>query len=84
MIGSQAATPCAAGYYTNQTGMSSCFNCPAGHYCLVGTSDPEPCPMGHWCPLNSELPHANPCPTGKYNNNTGQDAAADCVACPPG
>jgi hypothetical protein len=33
--------------------------------------------MGHWCPLNSELPHANPCPTGKYNNNTGQDAAAE-------
>ncbi|CAC5381825.1 unnamed protein product [Mytilus coruscus] len=83
-IGSQGPTPCPAGYYTNQTGLSACYDCPKGHYCLVGTSSPEPCPMGYWCPINSELPYANPCPTGKYNNNTGQDQATDCTACPPG
>ena len=84
VIGSQAPTPCVAGTYTNQTRSTACIACPEGHYCPVNTSDPIPCPAGYWCPASSELPYQNPCPAGKFNNDTGQIAATDCIACPAG
>lgn len=48
---------CAAGYfcklgattsrYPDVTG-STAGPCPAGHYCVEGTEEPEPCPAGTW------------------------------------
>lgn len=43
--------PCAAGTYTNKTGVvrwEVCDKCPEGHYCPKGTAVPSKCPKGRY------------------------------------
>jgi hypothetical protein len=45
--------PCPAGLYSGQVGLNSssqCQSCPAGSYCVAGTSNPTNCPPGTYNP----------------------------------
>ena len=45
-----------------------CADCPAGYYCLPGTTDFNlyPCPLGMYCPVATEVPKK--CPKGTFND----------------
>jgi hypothetical protein len=46
--GSDLPTPCAAGSYADQEGLSACLTCPEGYYCLAGAQGftNATCPVG--------------------------------------
>lgn len=35
-LGTTTPLPCAAGTFSNRTGLAACLQCPAGYYCLAG------------------------------------------------
>jgi len=59
---------CPAGYYCNETAITTFANwpCPTGQFCLTGTVDPLPCP------------------SGTFRNKVGAANQTDCDVCPPG
>jgi len=73
--------------------------CPAGSFCKLPSSDPEPCPPGFFCPTNTTQPYyccpgffcktpdiIEICPQGKYCQ-AGSTQPEGCYAfanCPPG
>ena len=61
--------PCAAGTYTNRTGVVRWETC-------------EPCPEGHYCPQGTSVPPA--CPKGKYYDKLSGKALGDCKDCTAG
>lgn len=53
-------TSCPAGTYSKTVGRTSltdCITCPAGYFCLVGTTDytTNICPAGYFCPEGSSV-----------------------------
>ena len=81
-----ACRPCAAGQYgrAHNLTVERCTGpCPEGHFCVAGTTDPEPCPTGTWMPFTGAVSNASclPCRPGQYQDREGQ---LNCVACPPG
>lgn len=90
--------PCPAGTYSSavsSTDISACTTCPAGYYCLPGTTDtsvaspylpqpPIPCPRGQYCPSGTPYSNAYPCPAGTYLPSTGASSSSDCLVCPAG
>ncbi|CAM9824345.1 unnamed protein product [Bubo scandiacus] len=103
--GAQDATwclPCVPGFFCNMSGQDAPVGlCAQGYYCTGRTKTAKPqdgitgdvCPRGHFCPAGSAAP--SPCPSGEYNNATGQDKCFPCPAgfhcskgqrrrCPPG
>jgi len=75
---------CTAGYYCDETNMTSVVEkpCPVGYYCAAGSVHPDPCPKGTW---SNELrrPGVNNCtlcPAGKYCNqlNLTEPGNGDC------
>ncbi|CAH1789581.1 unnamed protein product, partial [Owenia fusiformis] len=85
-IGTTTPLPCGAGTYSNVTGLATCYQCPAGYYCLDGdvTFMDTPCPEGHYCLAGTSSPSQYPCPPGTYFNTTGAQTIDDCIACPGG
>eukprot|EP00606_Chrysophyceae_sp_TOSAG23-5_P001356 GSChrysophyteH2.ASY1.ANO1.1387.1 assembled CDS len=73
---------CPAGRYSNTRGLtqaSECTNCPAGSYCLSGTTAiTGACAAGFYCPSESYLANTNPCPTGSFSPSTSLTAANEC------
>ncbi|XP_033122761.1 uncharacterized protein LOC117121631 [Anneissia japonica] len=59
---------CVAGYFCNQTGMttSNFTPCPVGHYCVEATEEPEPCTGG------------------RMSTTEGRTSNEDCPLCTPG
>ncbi|VFV21172.1 Hypothetical predicted protein [Lynx pardinus] len=69
--------------------------CPAGHYCLEGTSPPlsllqwwqglrpQLCPRGFYCPEGTGLDW-QPCPPGTYGPVQGLSSLPECQACDRG
>lgn len=82
--GSSYPEPCEAGTYNNETGRSSCLDCPPGFFCTMNTTVPVECPSGYYCPINSKTATAHPCPAGTFNNLTARSALQDCQPCTPG
>ena len=84
--GSMAPIRCPSGSYQDETGTWYCKGCPAGYYCdstkspvvLFNSSE---CPAGHYCPENTTMSKENPCPTGKFNNETQKTSLSDCQQC---
>ena len=87
--GSIAPTRCPSGSYQDEVGKWNCKGCPAGYFCdntmspvvLFNSSE---CPTGHYCPENTTIANANPCPVGKFNNETGKTLLSDCQPCSAG
>lgn len=77
-------TKCPAGTYTGTAQQSSCTTCPAGKYCVIGTSTPQDCPAGYYCPAGTKHANEYPCPKGKYNKLTGKTQESECLTCPAG
>lgn len=46
-LGSQYELFCPMGYYQPNQNRGSCFECPAGSYCMDGTS--KECEKGYYC-----------------------------------
>ena len=53
-LGSPMHMFCPNGTYTNHTGASACYDCPAGYYCSERV-DALPCPAGYYCPTNTGI-----------------------------
>ncbi|RUS80925.1 hypothetical protein EGW08_011306, partial [Elysia chlorotica] len=95
--GSSMAQPCSPGSYAPTTQMANCTVCPAGYYCVAGSSitveltapshgvvTPKVCPAGYYCPNNTETDRQFPCPLGTFGNVTGLEDSSQCVDCLPG
>ena len=56
--------------------------CDSGYYCPLGQTVSRPsefvCPAGYFCPAGSSEPIR--CPSGFFQNQTGQDSCLDCPA----
>ena len=80
--------PCPAGTYNpiaNQTSRSvACLPCPAGNYCVAGSSQPAICPPGYYCPIGTGARTQFACHAGFYNDETGLKNYTECKPCPPG
>jgi hypothetical protein len=79
-----ACRVCPARTYCGSLGLSAPSDyCPAGYFCVAGSTTPRPtsglCPPGHFCILGSAAP--SPCPTGTYQPSSG---STSCIACPAG
>ena len=86
--GSSAPQSCSSGTFTNQTGQSSCQQCPPGFYCLPVdinniTLAYQPCPQGYYCPPGTGIDW-KPCPLGTYSNTSGLSVETECTPCPGG
>lgn len=48
--GSPSPVPCASGTYADTEGLSVCWTCPQGYYCLANSTGflPSPCPVGEY------------------------------------
>jgi hypothetical protein len=81
-------TPCDAGTFSTATGLaeqSQCTDCPAGAYCVKGSSTPTGvCPKGFYCPVKTREPFAFQCPAGSYTLGIGSQSIDDCIFCPLG
>nr|XP_032658237.1 neurogenic locus notch homolog protein 3-like [Chelonoidis abingdonii] len=80
----QDCQPCLAGWFCSHRGQSTPEGrCKEGWFCPEGSvSGLNPdyiCPVGHYCPTGS--PEPKPCPSGKYQDQTGQSL---CKTCPAG
>lgn len=43
--GTTTPIPCGAGAFSNVTGLSTCHQCPAGYYCLLGADNYQATPV---------------------------------------
>ena len=91
LAGASNPTQCPPGTYRALTGgaaLADCTDCPAGTACpFAGIADVNsavPCDYGYYCPTASVYPHANPCPAGKFSDNTNNGLVTDCVDCAAG
>lgn len=77
-------TKCPAGSFQSSPTMGVCTNCPAGNYCVLGTSVPVACPAGYYCLVNTKRADEYPCDKGKYNSATSATSQNQCSSCPAG
>ena len=75
--------PCEDGTFSNQTGLSECYSCSAGYYCIntgSGIKAGTLCPRGRYCPegTNASIPM---CPIGSFNRQYGMTSVDDCLPC---
>ncbi|XP_031412728.1 zonadhesin-like isoform X3 [Meleagris gallopavo] len=85
--GGQSAQDCQAcfpGWFCSECGQSSPEGlCEEGWFCPEGSVSGQHsdylCPVGHYCPTGS--PEPIPCPSGKYQDQTGKN---QCEMCPAG
>lgn len=74
----EGCTPCPAGYYCNDTAMTTYVNnlCPAGSYCPEGSRDFQECSAGTYSaiPGISKQTQCVDCPPGKYCESPGSIA----------
>ena len=84
-LGSWTPTPCSAGWYSNETGLSECKTCPAGFYCdpSVSTVVPLACPQGYYCPAGTAL-NWQACPVGTFGGRTNLNSVSECEVCNAG
>jgi hypothetical protein len=101
-----AGSKCGAGVATHticgnqiqpSTGQTSCYNCPAGHFCGDSNNDgvlddkvtitkctPQLEGRNYYCPGGGISVGKIDCAAGTYNYVDGSDSSADCWECPPG
>lgn len=84
--GTTTPIPCGAGAFSNVTGLSTCHQCPAGYYCLLGADNYQatPCDPGYYCPAGTTSATQYPCPAGTFYNLTMATTLSDCLPCPGG
>lgn len=84
--GSFAPVLCAAGTYTDTVGQVECHACPAGSFCLKGTSNYSAfvCPVGHYCLNSTRYATEFPCPAGTFRNESAGFDLDSCRSCLPG
>jgi hypothetical protein len=52
--------------------------------CITGLTFGGPCPAGHYCLSGTTAPDLTPCPAGTYNPLAARTSQGGCLACPPG
>lgn len=70
----QDCTVCISGFYCDQEGLAEPISCPAGYFCVAGSTTKQSCPLGTYS--NSlELRRSTdcaPCPGGYYCDGWGR------------
>jgi hypothetical protein len=82
--GNSAPVACAAGTYSNASGLAACLPCPATTYCPSQTSSPLGCPAGYYCGGGSATGVETPCPAGTYSSTTRLSLVSQCTSCDAG
>jgi len=75
---SPVCATCAVGTFANESGMSECKPCPAGHTCRAGTVEPQPCGLGLYTPTAFNDTECLQCAPGTYAD---QMAMSSCHSC---
>eukprot|EP01135_Chromosphaera_perkinsii_P006890 Nk52_evm45s621 gene=Nk52_evmTU45s621 len=88
-VGSPAAVRCSAGTYQDESGQSSCKQCPEGFFCdptkaPVVLFSGSSCPAGHYCPAGTKFNHEFPCPIGTFSSSQNRVKSQDCISCSAG
>jgi hypothetical protein len=85
LAGSNNATQCPPGSFASAPAAGSCALSPAGFAAPgFGTVIPQPCSAGYWCTGNSTSLTQNPCPAGRFSNETGLSDPSQCTLCTAG
>ncbi|KAF6736840.1 hypothetical protein FQA47_014055 [Oryzias melastigma] len=86
-----AGATLSTGTYSPKEGLQrlrDCTICPAGFYCLEGSSQRPTsqfmCPLGYYCEEGTATPHGSPCPAGTAGEQLGQTSRAACKRCGEG
>ena len=84
--GSPSPQSCDAGSYNPLELQTECVNCPAGYFCVGGSTDysSSACPLGHYCPNGTRYNNEFPCPVGTIGTSTGLQSVEGCTECPAG
>ncbi|PIK41162.1 hypothetical protein BSL78_21986 [Apostichopus japonicus] len=87
----EECSPCLAGYYCGQRGLTYPYTyCSGGYYCRTGArlatpdqgDDANICPVGHYCLEGCTEPVT--CPAGTFSNDTGLMNVTECEPCDAG
>jgi hypothetical protein len=81
--GNSAPQSCLPGTFANVTGLSACWSCSPGYYCLAEQINPLLCPNGSYCPEGTGTVQPL-CPRGTYSPTQGLQNASQCLSCPGG
>ena len=76
------STPCAAGTFSNTSGALSCFTCPSGSSCLMGSTSATLCTPGTFSDAGAG--NCTLCPSGTYSEQRGAISILTCQRCPGG
>jgi hypothetical protein len=78
-----APRPCAAGFFQDLTGQSSCKLCANGVFgTQTGAKECKICPAGYYAQTGQLAFDCNPCPANTYSTVTPATSRSVCTACP--
>ena len=74
----QDCTTCKSGHYCDKEGLEIPIECPAGHFCVEGTTEPSRCPLGTYGNSTKvrKSTECTPCPGGQYCDGIGRTEPA--------
>lgn len=75
----QDCAECLSGYYCDREGLAEPIVCPAGYFCVSGSTYPSPCPLGTYS-YSVGLRRSSdctPCPGGYYCDGIGRTSPTD-------
>lgn len=80
----QDCAECISGYYCDREGLATPIDCPAGSFCVSGSTFPTPCALGTYSNSTNlrRSTDCTPCPGGYYCDGIGRTAPTD--VCDPG
>ena len=72
----QDCTECVSGHYCNEEGLAEPKVCTQGHFCVSGSTFPQPCPLGTYSNSTGlrRSTDCTPCPGGWYCDGIGRTA----------
>ena len=70
----QDCTECISGYYCDEEGLAMPKECPAGYFCVSGSTFSQPCPLGTYSNSTRlrRSTDCTPCPGGYYCDGIGR------------
>ena len=71
---------CPVGKYQDQTGQTSCKDCPLGKFTITTTAENKKCQLAPQGTYSTNPTENHPCPAGKYQDQTGQTSCKDCAS----
>ena len=75
----QDCAECISGYYCDREGLALPIDCPAGYFCVSGSTFAQPCPLGTYSNSTNlrRATDCTPCPGGYYCDGIGRTSPTD-------